>query len=263
MQQLGLYGKLPGQGDFVTRRLPRAFVDRIDAWLQELLAQSQSQLGERWLDAYMDAPIWRFVLGPGVSSATQWVGVLVPSVDRVGRWFPFVVAAPAPWHADPASVMAALDGWHESLERHCLHALQTRCDLDQLDAALQRLVLPRSVPAPLLMGAAVDSDDTLPLPTRSGGAAAPGNGEDTTLPLPEATTLPSVYAFGPGTAIEFAADRVRSVLEGVPQTGCLWAARRADGGRDLLVTEGLPGSLQSCALIDGAWGLHGWACVAG
>jgi len=258
MEQLGLYGKLPGQGDFVTRRLPRPFVDRIDAWLQEMLAQSQSQLGDKWLDAYMSAPIWRFVMGPGIASATQWLGVLVPSVDRVGRWFPFVVATPAPWQADPASAMVALDNWYDALERHCLHALETRCELDQLDSALQRLVLPRSVPATVLAPVGQsDGDETLPLPR----VAAQGLAEDETLPLPDATALPAAFIFPPASALVDTSDRARALLATVPQAGCLWAAQRPDGGRVVLVTDGLPSGQEFCALLDGGWVLHGWECI--
>ena len=43
---LGYYGKVPTNGDFVLRRLPRSFVDPWDAWLQRAMAISREQLAE-------------------------------------------------------------------------------------------------------------------------------------------------------------------------------------------------------------------------
>jgi phosphomannomutase len=56
-------------------------------------------------------------------------------------------------------------------------------------------------------------------------------------------------------------DRARELLATVPQAGCLWAAQRPDGGRVVLVTDGLPSGQEFCALLDGGWVLHGWECI--
>jgi type VI secretion system protein ImpM len=81
----GFFGKLPGNGDFVHRRLPRSFVDPWDRWIQRGVAASRTQMGETWLDTYLKSPMWRFVLAPGPCGTQGWMGVLMPSVDRVGR----------------------------------------------------------------------------------------------------------------------------------------------------------------------------------
>ena len=62
----GLYGKLPARGDFVRRRLPLAFVEPWDGWLQEAIVASRRALGERWLDVYLTSPMWRFALSAGL-----------------------------------------------------------------------------------------------------------------------------------------------------------------------------------------------------
>ncbi|WP_338114240.1 type VI secretion system-associated protein TagF, partial [Thiorhodococcus mannitoliphagus] len=49
----GFYGKLPGLGDFVSRRLPVDFTQPWDLWLRESLASSQAQMGDDWLSAYL------------------------------------------------------------------------------------------------------------------------------------------------------------------------------------------------------------------
>ena len=92
----GFFGKLPKHGDFVTRRLPSEFVDVWDGWLQQVIADTREQLGEAWLEAYLVCPIWRFVLAPGVCGKLGWLGALMASVDRVGRYFPLTVALPLP-----------------------------------------------------------------------------------------------------------------------------------------------------------------------
>lgn len=90
----GCFGKLRGNGDFVTRRLPREFVEPWDAMLQAGLVASRAARGRAWLDAYLTAPLWCFALGGGVIGECGWAGVLMPSVDSAGRHFPLTIAAP-------------------------------------------------------------------------------------------------------------------------------------------------------------------------
>ena len=88
----GWYGKLASQGDFAARRLPDEWVRACDEWLSACVADSQRQLGGRWLETYLNAPVQRFAWGPGVADEHWWFGVLMPSCDNVGRYFPLVVA---------------------------------------------------------------------------------------------------------------------------------------------------------------------------
>jgi len=94
----GWYGKLPSLGDFASRRLAVEFVEPWDAWLAQGLAQWRES-DPAWLDSYLAAPAWCFVLGARVLSLSDrpagpvWTGVLMPSVDRSGRYFPFTVAS--------------------------------------------------------------------------------------------------------------------------------------------------------------------------
>ena len=89
----GWYGKVPSLGDFVTRRLPGSFVAAWDDWLQASIAASRATLGPRWQPLYLNCPIWRFALFPGACGPGAWAGVMMPSVDRVGRCFPLTIAA--------------------------------------------------------------------------------------------------------------------------------------------------------------------------
>lgn len=119
----GWYGKLPALGDFAQRRLEQDFITGWDAWLQGVIVESQRVLGGDWLATYLRAPVWRFVLAPGVMGARSWSGILLPSVDRVGRYFPLTVCAPLPTFNWSAQEAAALDAWMNRLEdaaRACL-----------------------------------------------------------------------------------------------------------------------------------------------
>ena len=108
----GWYGKLPTLGDFASRRLDGDFIDPWDRWLGEGLAAQREQLGAGWLDAYLGSPVWRFVLMPGVlpgpAGAAVLAGVLMPSVDKVGRYFPLTLVTRQEEDSLPAAQFAAL-----------------------------------------------------------------------------------------------------------------------------------------------------------
>ena len=92
----GLFGKLPARGDFVRENLPRDFTDAWDAWWQRGLAETQRQGQEEWLAAWLEAPVWRFMLPPGLCGRNGMLGLWLPSVDKVGRYSPLTIAAAAP-----------------------------------------------------------------------------------------------------------------------------------------------------------------------
>ena len=93
---VGFYGKLPARGDFVRAGLPRDFIDPWDDWLQSVMAGSRTLMGEAWLPAFLEAPVWRFTLPPGMCGAQAALGLMLPSVDRAGRYFPLTFAALSP-----------------------------------------------------------------------------------------------------------------------------------------------------------------------
>lgn len=132
----GWYGKLPGLGDFASRRLPEGFIRRWDAWLQQSLAATRAQLGTSWADAYLTMPIWRFVLAPGLVDPQGWAGVLMPSVDRVGRQFPLTLAMALSSDAAAAHVVFEAEDWFGDLEDAALGVLDPTRGPDELDRAL-------------------------------------------------------------------------------------------------------------------------------
>src|SRR5882757_5407909 len=89
----GFTGKVPSRGDFVQGGLPRDFVDPWYDWQSLVIAGSRGLMGDTWLDAFLEAPVWRFILPPGLCGPRSAVGLIMPSVDRVGRYFPLSFAA--------------------------------------------------------------------------------------------------------------------------------------------------------------------------
>lgn len=140
----GLYGKIPVLGDFVTRRLTTRFIEVWDKWLQSALAASREQLGREWLDIYLTSPIWHFILSPGICGTNAWAGIMMPSVDKVGRYFPLTFAASInPSQGLPEIFMGAT-AWFEQLEQLALSALEDDLNLTELDRKLQAQMLPET-----------------------------------------------------------------------------------------------------------------------
>jgi type VI secretion system protein ImpM len=73
--------------------LPRDFTDPWHDWQSMVVAGSRTMMGDAWLDAFLEAPVWRFVLPPGMCGPRAVVGLIMPSVDKVGRYFPLTFAA--------------------------------------------------------------------------------------------------------------------------------------------------------------------------
>ena len=217
----GWHGKLPSLGDFASRRLPHEFIEAWDGWLAAGLAALRTAGPDRWLDGYLASPIWRFMLLPGALRGAVgqqgWAGVLMPSVDRAGRYFPFTVAWPMPRLPRDADSYTALHRWLRQLDDLAADALQDDWTVAQLEAELERLQ------APAISG---------PQPGRGGTALAAGH--------------PST-AF----AIDSAADVTALITEdalGIWQTAASgqalwWCEPGADPGR-LVVTRGLPAGEQ-------------------
>ena len=133
---VGWYGKLPGLGDFASRRLPDAFVQGWDAWLQRGMVHAQEQLGhDVWLARYLVAPIRRFWLAPQLLSDAAWAGLLMPSVDRVGRHFPLTLAVPGPNLAQAIAARA----WFAQLDATARRVLDTGYTVEAFEEALAAL----------------------------------------------------------------------------------------------------------------------------
>lgn len=129
---VGFFGKIPSRGDFVRAGLPGSFISAWDTWLQAMLPASKQALGAGWLSAWLEAPIWHFLLQPGVCGPNAAMGVLMPSVDRAGRHFPLTLACVA---RSPATLIARR-GWLAVAEATGVAALETDIVPDVIAARL-------------------------------------------------------------------------------------------------------------------------------
>lgn len=147
----GWHGKLPSLGDFASRRLEPDLVGLWDGWLAAGLATLQQREPDRWLQHYLACPAWRFVLMPGLLPAPfdgqAFAGVLMPSVDRIGRYFPFTVIAPLPSVPRAEPELRALLSWLHIVDDLAADALQDDWPIDRLENELAQCPRPEW-PAP-------------------------------------------------------------------------------------------------------------------
>lgn len=130
------FGKLACLGDFASRRLTQETAQRFDAWLARCVETSREQLGERWLNVYLTSPLWRFALAPGVLDSRWWFGVLMPSCDNVGRYFPLLVTQACDEAPHDTESLQQLERWFGAMARAALGTLQASGTLEQFEAGL-------------------------------------------------------------------------------------------------------------------------------
>ncbi len=223
----GWYGKLPANGDFVTRRLPPAFIEPWDAWLNTMLSGSREQLGEAWRDAFLSAPAWRFVLAPGIIGLNGWAGLIVPSVDSVGRYFPLTVASALPARSlDPVATLVRAHNWYAEVEPVVSVALTPDAEIGTFDAQLCNRRFPVELVALL-----EETEETIPPRSRSQRALW--------IPL------------GP----EFQGEAgLRGLAKPLAAPYSAWLAEESEiFGRSLMLCERLPAVEQFCAMLNGEW----------
>ncbi|MEM9428297.1 MAG: type VI secretion system-associated protein TagF [Pseudomonadota bacterium] len=134
--RFGAFGKVPALGDFFNFGLNRGFIDAWDSWLQQGLLAARAELGPDWNECYNSAPLWRFTLPPKVAGSDSVLGVLTPSVDRVGRQFPLTLVGALPAGTRPLAAHLRCAGLFERLEDIALDALESGLDRAALEARL-------------------------------------------------------------------------------------------------------------------------------
>ncbi|HLX80200.1 MAG TPA: type VI secretion system-associated protein TagF [Burkholderiales bacterium] len=225
--ETGWYGKLPANGDFVTRRLPPSFIEPWDAWLNAMLAGSRERLGPAWRDAFLSAPAWRFVLAPGIIGDHGWAGLIVPSVDSVGRYFPITVASALPSQSmDPVTTVVRAHNWYGEVEPVAYAALSPDAEMETFDAQLRN----RSFPEDLI---AIPESTEETVPPRSRGQRA------LWIPL--------------GSDFQGEAG-LRGLAKPLAEPYSAWLAEESEiFGRSLMLCEKLPAVDQFCAMLNGEW----------
>lgn len=139
MSSAGFYGKLASRGDFVSRGLRPDQVDAWDRWLAAGIAASREQLGECWLDSYLVSPLWCFAIPAGLLGEDALAGVMMPSVDRVGRYFPLSILQSLPADSDLSELLDGAGGWFDTAGTLLLSTLEENADFEVFEAAVAAL----------------------------------------------------------------------------------------------------------------------------
>ncbi len=219
-------------------------MDAWDAWLQECIAASRQALGERWLDVYLTSPAWRFVCGPGACGPAPVIGLMVPSVDRVGRYFPLTLVAELP---DGTSLVAAATEtapFFESAERLMIDTLAAEhIDFERFDASVVRLG---------------DDLGAVRAPRRvvlDAAAAAILTGDGQTcwqMPIGSPEQLTPVFE-------QLLSQRLSAMYDPLV---LWWTEGSAIVEPSCLIAKGLPHPDTFGALLDGSWTRHWWQPLA-
>ncbi|MDH5257928.1 MAG: type VI secretion system-associated protein TagF [Gammaproteobacteria bacterium] len=216
----GYFGKLPMRGDFIQRNMPVEFVHTWDNWLQSVIATSHHNLAHSWLEHYLVSPVWRYLV-PQQSQSYQ-MGVMLPSVDKVGRYFPFTISTNVFPKADAPRLISKNRDWFNTAENIALQALNESIDYEQLNAIVDELEV-QNYPAEL----------------------NPGRRISFRIPVDNMTSL------------ENALEESRQHLPAKPEFNISywWNEGNQDVPGNLICCEGMPDDNIYTAMLDGQWSL--------
>ncbi|WDE02876.1 type VI secretion system-associated protein TagF [Thalassomonas viridans] len=155
---IGFYGKLPAFGDFIRRNITPVFVDRWDNWLMRAMENASWQLQDSWQQLYLQAPVWRFYLSEGVLDENAFLGITMPSVDRVGRLYPFTLVVELEGQDNPLLLLTGLETELLRLEDFIIALLDEKAIdpehlleqvVQEISPALTGQMMPRACLSPL------------------------------------------------------------------------------------------------------------------
>jgi type VI secretion system ImpM family protein len=241
--EVGFYGKLPSHGDFVRRRVPDAFVNVWDGWLQECISVSRATLSDRWLDTYLTSPAWRFICDAGLFGPSPVAGLMVPSVDRVGRYFHLTVVAELPSDVSVLSMATALDPFFDKAQRLAIDTLATEhVDFNRFDEDVANLAADLEAacrPSPVLLDPV------------AGTIAAEGVQAGWQVPIGSTSQMREILA-------QILSRRLSHLYHPLV---IWWTDGSGAVEPSCLIGKGLPTPDSFSALLDGAWTPSHWHSV--
>lgn len=143
-QQLNWFGKLPCVGDFCSHNMPVGLQETIDLWLSKAMQEGQSIHGNAWTSAYFQTPVHGFVWGPMVLphlNNKAALGVIMPSVDKAGRAFPFILLQTLSLNDTESLAFESMTLWFQQAHVLCADALNEDWCLSKLESECTSLSL--------------------------------------------------------------------------------------------------------------------------
>lgn len=236
MSNLGFFGKIPLTGDFIHRRMSSVFMNRWDEWLKVNILHSQNQLGEQWLPLYSQSPMWRFCIAPGVIDDKAYLGIMIPSVDSVGRYFPLTVAQAVEPKAIAFMLSDTANQWFQNIEDLLLDLLEGyEPNLQVFDAKIAALQ-PKWI----------DSINDIP-----NGLASLDKSFNLRLEVSSANSINhSVSSL-----------MLNDLIDKKKAFTFWWNEGSEAYSPSILLSDKLPATDQFSALLDGSWNEHKWVSI--
>lgn len=230
---VGYYGKIPSKGDFITGSLPRNFIDPWDMWLRDSLAHSKAMLGDSWMECYLTTPLYHYALSSGVCGNQVWLGVMMPSVDSVGRYFPMTICQSFSADSNSLYLVDNNKEWFAKAETLLLSCLDDNFSLTDFENSLSQLN-------------ADNSESTITLKT-----TRMNRYQDSAwnFPVHEKESLSVIYP-----------ELVNSMLNIFYSSYSIWRTYGSDQiAPGFVISEGLPPHESATAFMDGQWKKWGWS----
>lgn len=228
----GFHGKIPSRGDFVSWNLPGAFIDPWDSWLGSVLHAAREALGGAWDDTYLTSPSWRFAVTAPLCGPQGWTGIVMPSVDRVGRYFPLSIAVPMSPDVVPFDLVTGWDRGYAQADALAGSLLHDEIDLRDFGGAVADLAAAVPLPAPAA--------------TRPAQGEAPGRIAGWQVPLGD-------------DMVETLAQMLHVLAsDGLGVYSLWWTSGGVGLPSAMALCRGLPPPAAGVALFDGRWDDRGW-----
>ena len=92
--KIGIFGKLPGYGDFINYNITTAIQSVLEQWIRKSFEHLQLHLGINWKDEFKSSVTWQVTFGKNtVNNDYPMVALMMPSWDSVGRCYPLFICA--------------------------------------------------------------------------------------------------------------------------------------------------------------------------
>jgi len=230
-EMCGVFGKIPQQADFISHHLPTEFTEYWHSWLQSSLSVSKEQLGDDWLDSYLTSPVWRFAIMPNIITPQAISGVVMPSVDEVGRYFPLSII-----HMGNHQVWAANlfgEEWYGALEDVALYALKEKTRYTDFIGHFESLE-PASFPS---------------MPAYNSHSSIHTSSHNQVIIKPEGTSAENL-------ALSLLANTYQRMFGNY---SIWWTEGSEQVEPCIVISSNMPDAGQYAAMLDGDWQKWGWS----